>query len=116
MKMTEPLRKFILEHAEDDVTALLLSAALHKNINVKTAVEQITARRRIKNRLPMWHNESRLFYPSVLAAEQCSSERTAIYKQRLVKSDDILCDLTGGLGVDLYFFSQKVRQIGRAHV
>ena len=59
----------------------------------------------------MWHNESRLFYPSVLAAEQCSSERTAIYKQRLVKSDDILCDLTGGLGVDLYFFSQKVRHV-----
>ena len=109
--MTDTLQEFILEHAEDDVSKLLLSATQHKNIDIITAVEQITARRQIKDKLPSWYNDDRLYYPSKLAAEQCSSEKTAIYKQRLVKSEDILCDLTGGLGVDSYFFSQKVKNV-----
>ena len=111
MQMTETLQNFILGHAEDDVSQLLLNASRYKNINIKAAVEQIIARRQIKDKLPSWHNDSRLFYPSTLAAEQCSSEKTAKYKQRLVSSDDVLCDLTGGLGVDSYFFSQKVRHV-----
>ena len=44
-----------------------------------------------------------------LSAEQCSSEVTGLYKQRLISSGDCLCDLTGGLGVDTYFFAQKAR-------
>ena len=34
-----------------------------------------------------------------------------MYKQRLVSSSDTLCDLTGGLGIDSYFFSRKVSQL-----
>ena len=34
-----------------------------------------------------------------------------MYKQRLVDPQAHVCDLTGGLGIDSYFFSRKVRQV-----
>jgi len=111
MQITETFQTFVLEHAEDDTSRLLLNAAQHKGIDIKLAVEQILARRQIKTKLPSWYSNSRIFYPSTLAAEQCSSEQTASYKQRLIKPEDSLCDLTGGLGVDTYFFSQIVQHV-----
>ena len=111
MKITDTLRNFIREHAEDDLSALLLSASRYKDIDVKIAVGQIRARSQIKDKLPLWHSDERLFFPSTLAAEQCSSEITALYKQRFIKNNDCLCDLTGGLGVDTYFFSQMARSV-----
>ena len=111
MKITETLRKFISDHAGDDLSVLLLSASRYKDVDVKAAVEQIKARSRIKDKLLSWYKDDRLFFPSTLAAEQCSSEITALYKQRIIKSEDRLCDLTGGLGVDAYFFSQKAMYV-----
>ena len=111
MKMTEALRKFVHDHAGADLSELLLSASRYKDIDVKMAVGQMDARVRIKDKLPSWYNNDRLFFPSVMATEQCSSEITALYKQRLIQSSDCLCDLTGGLGVDAYFFSQKARRV-----
>lgn len=109
--MTETLRRFIREHAEDDLSELLLSASRYREVDMKMAVGQIKARMRIKDKLPSWYGNDRLFYPSILATEQCSSELTALYKQQLVQAKDILCDLTGGLGVDTYFFSRKVEAV-----
>jgi hypothetical protein len=43
-----------------------------------------------------------------IPAEQCSSELTARYKRRLV-AGDTLADLTGGMGVDLYYMSRGLR-------
>ena len=111
MEMTETLRKFIIDHSKDDLPELLLSASRYKDVDVKMAVGQIKARACIKDKLPSWYNDDRLFFPSVLAAEQCSSEITAMYKQRFVQSEDCLCDLTGGLGVDTYFFSRKAKSV-----
>ncbi|MDR0574096.1 MAG: SAM-dependent methyltransferase [Tannerella sp.] len=109
--MTDTLRKFIRDHAEDDLSELLLSAFRYKGVDVKAAVGQIKARNRIKDKIPSWYHDDRLFFPSILATEQCSSEITALYKRRFVRNDDRLCDLTGGLGVDAYFFSQKVKRV-----
>ena len=52
-----------------------------------------------------------MVFPAKIAAEQCSSEQTAAYKQRLVNEDWTMCDLTGGLGIDSYFFSRKVNHL-----
>lgn len=46
-------------------------------------------------------------FPAKIAAEQCSSEQTALYKQRLVEPQVHVCDLTGGLGIDSYFSPGK---------
>ena len=111
MKMNEVTRQFIRDHPEDDPAELLLHASRFQGVDMKTAIVQIVARRRIKYKLPSWHRDDRIIFPSTLSTEQCSSEITAFYKQRLVKSADWVCDLTGGLGVDSCFFARKVRRL-----
>lgn len=111
MEMTESLRKFIRDHLGDDPMELLLHASRYQGVEMETAITQIKARRQIKDKLPVWHRNDRLIFPSTLAAEQCSSEITAFYKQRLVQEGDWVCDLTGGLGVDCWSFAQKVRRV-----
>jgi precorrin-6B methylase 2 len=106
MKMMDEFWKFVREHAADDLSQLAFNAARYGDIDVRRAIVQIDARRRIRDKLPAWYAFDRIFYPSSLAAEQCSSELTALYKRRFVRADDILCDLTGGLGVDAFFFSR----------
>lgn len=107
----EELRQFIKEHAADDINRLLLGASRYPDIDVPFAVEQIRARKQIKEKLPSWYLNDNLIFPAKIAAEQCSSKLTAAYKQRLVSEDVHVCDLTGGLGIDSYFFSRKVKQV-----
>ncbi|MDR1223415.1 MAG: class I SAM-dependent methyltransferase [Tannerella sp.] len=111
MKITERLKAFIREHADDDVLQLVLNASRYKDVDVRFAAGQIEARRRIRGKLPSWYASDCVIYPSSLAAEQCSSEQTALYKQRLIEEGDSVCDLTGGLGVDAYFLSLKAKNL-----
>ena len=111
MKQTDEFQRFVKEHAGDDLTRLLLSASRYPSIDVPFAADQIAARRQIREKLPSWYANDALLFPSKISAEQCSSEQTASYKQRLVAESDTLCDLTGGLGIDSYYFSRKARQI-----
>ena len=109
--MTDATRKFIRDHAADDLSQLLLNASRYQDVDVREAVTQIKAQKQIKDKLPEWYRDDRLIFPSSLAVEQSSSVNTALYKQRLVREEDRLCDLTGGLGVDTFYLSKKVRHI-----
>ncbi|MDR1407490.1 MAG: SAM-dependent methyltransferase [Tannerella sp.] len=111
MQMTDIMRNFIREHLEDDVLKIVLDASRYEGVDVRFASGQIAVRRRIRDKLPSWYANDRLIFPSALAAEQCSSEQTASYKQRLIGSGDAVVDLTGGLGVDAYFLSRKARGV-----
>lgn len=109
--MTPALMAFIQAHLSDDPDRLLLSASRYPEIDMPFVVAQITARRQIKEKLPTWYQQEQLLFPAKIAAEQCSSEQTALYKQQLVTKEDTLCDLTGGLGIDSYYFSRRVKQV-----
>ena len=111
MKLSEEQKQFIREHAEDDLSRLLLSASKYSVQDVSFLIEQIAARKQIREKLPSWYENDDLLFPAKIAAEQCSSELTASYKQGLVDANDCLCDLTGGLGIDSYFFSRKVKKL-----
>lgn len=111
MKQNEQFRQFIREHASDDPMRLLLSASKYPDVDVPFAVEQLLARRQIKDKLPTWYQNDALVFPAKITAEQSSSEQTALYKQRLINAEDALCDLTGGLGIDSYYFSRKAKSV-----
>ena len=109
MNITIEVRDFINTHEDDDVDGLLLSAKRFTGIDIPFAVEQIEARRRLKNKLPEWYAARKeLIMGGRIPAEQCSSEATARYKRALVLGDT-LCDLTGGMGVDLYYMSRGLK-------
>lgn len=61
--------------------------------------QQLAQQRLVKDKLPSWQLVL-AYIPSSLALEQCSSQQAAEYKQRFVRPEDRLLDMTGGLGVD----------------
>lgn len=103
--------QFIRDHAAADPARLLLSASKYPGMDIPFLVDQIAARRQIREKLPSWYENGQLVFPAKIAAEQCSSEQTAAYKQSLVGEDWTVCDLTGGLGIDSYFLSRKAKHL-----
>ena len=110
-ELTSVQINFIKEHLADDLTRLLLSASKYPDLDIPFLADQIAARRQIKEKLPSWYANLSLIFPSRISAEQCSSEQTAGYKQSLVDGKHTMCDLTGGLGIDSYFFSRCVKHL-----
>lgn len=100
---------FIKEHLDDDIHTLLLKKNKNFPFDYIFAVEQIEIRKKIKQKLPNWYENFRLIFPTKLSYEQASSEITAQYKQRLLQGNSV-CDLTGGLGIDSFYFSQAAQQ------
>jgi 16S rRNA G966 N2-methylase RsmD len=87
--------------------SVLLKKPLFEGISQKELAEQLEAKKKCKDKLPSWFNTPNIYYPNKLNIEQTSSEETAQYKANLVDGKTLL-DLTGGLGVDTYFFSKKM--------
>ena len=111
MELTTSQIQFIKDHATDDLTRLLLSAAKYPGMDIPFLVDQIAVRRQIREKLPSWFENGQLVFPAKIAAEQCSSEQTAAYKQELIGESWTICDLTGGLGIDSYFLSRKAKHL-----
>ncbi len=70
---------------------------------------QLSLRSKLKQKLPDWAALP-CYIPSKLALEQCSSQDIARYKQRFVRPQDIVADLTAGLGVDYWALSSASEQ------
>lgn len=101
---------FVKQHLGEDAMRLRLKKHVATDFSLELAITQIEARsRRLEKKLPDWYAHERVVFPSLLSTEQCSSQDTAVYKQRLVKGHS-LCDLTGGLGIDTYFMAQCVTE------
>ena len=110
------LAEFVSLHLEDDTTRLILNKGKWPETDVEMAVNCIESRRKLRGKVQEWYDIPELVFPNRISAEQCSSSATAGYKARLAERiatmvyDDArwkIADLTGGLGVDSWFFAQK---------
>lgn len=110
MQPDERFFSFIKEHAEDNTSALLLSASKFEGIDVRLAASTIEGRRKMALKVPEWGERFDLIYPSSVNVEQCSSSYTAELKQRYFRNSNVF-DLTGGLGVDSYYISKVARSV-----
>ena len=107
-------REFIRRHADDDVKTLALKAWGTEGIDIHFALDQIAGRQTARQKLPAWAATEGIVYPPHISMEQCSSETTALYKQKLslnTSQQQSFVDLTGGFGVD---FSYVARNFGKA--
>ncbi len=112
----EKLLEFVSQHMTDDTTRLILDKGKWPDIDMETAVNCIESRRKLKGKVQAWHENPGLIFPLKLSAEQCSSSATGEYKSELAeriagKASWHIADLTGGLGVDSWFFSQKAEKV-----
>jgi 16S rRNA G966 N2-methylase RsmD len=96
--------QFIQENLHRDPVAIALEAAKYPDLDVPRLVGQIKARQKLKDKMPQWVANERVFFPPFLALEQSSSEETAHFKASLLHGK--VADLTGGMGLDSYAFAQ----------
>ena len=104
------IQVFINSNLNADVAKLALQKNKFLNADWTSILNQIAAKQKAKTKLPTWFTTSNIIYPSKISVEQTSSEKTAEYKSQLV-SGLALIDLTGGFGVDDYYFAKKVNQL-----
>lgn len=111
----EKIAAFVQEHLADDTAKLILSRSKWPEIDMDLAVACIESRRKLKNKVQDWYCRPELIFPARLSAEQCSSSATATYKARFaseIGSEGFrIADLTGGLGVDSWYFSKYASQV-----
>ena len=106
--MNDITRQFIRENLNADVPTLALKK-VPVGTDVSLALRQIAARQLLQKKVPQWADNEELLFPAHLSLEQCSSEAAARYKASLLQGHS-LADLTGGLGVDTYYLSQRFQQ------
>ncbi len=113
--LNNTIQDFINSHLKSDITQLLLKSIPFENITTKAVIEQIEAKKRCEKKLPTWFTTKNIYYPNKLNIAQTSSELTAAYKANLVSGNSLI-DLTGGFGVDAYFFSKKIENVTHCEI
>ena len=83
---------------------LMLQAKRYPGLPVAELVLQIQARQKAIQKLPTWAGNPDVIFPVTLSVEQSSSEKTAAFKAALLRGG-LAVDLTGGFGVDSYYFA-----------
>ena len=106
--MNTATRDFIEKHLKDDVRQLALQK-FPDDVDKMLVLNQIEARQLLSKKVLSWASNPDLLFPKHLSIEQCSSELTAKYKASIISDGDTFVDLTGGLGIDSYFLSEKFK-------
>lgn len=108
--LKEEIQEFIVQNSNADVAKLALQKNPFPNIIWSDILSQIAAKQKAKNKLDTWFNTKNILYPSKISIEQTSSEKTAQHKASLIKGKTLI-DLTGGFGVDDYYFAKNFEQV-----
>jgi 16S rRNA G966 N2-methylase RsmD len=110
----EPFSKeifdFIKANAFTDPYALSLQMKHFRPDLRKRIAKQIHSRQKLLQKVPEWLEYEGLILPGPVSIEQASSSKTALYKSELLQRG-VLMDLTGGLGVDTYYFSGRMEKV-----
>lgn len=102
---------YLREHETAVPTTIALRKSPFTNVSASELAQQLEGRQRCRKKLPLWHGTDRIYYPEKLSIEQASSQLTAAYKNQLVPEQCQAIDLTGGFGVDAYYFAQRAAQV-----
>lgn len=109
------IQEFINDNLNSDTTSILLKGTSFSSVETTEIVEQIQAKKRCENKLQTWFSTENIYYPKKLNIEQTSSEITAKYKSELISGETII-DLTGGFGVDCFYFSKQFKTVNHCEI
>ncbi|WP_297694239.1 class I SAM-dependent methyltransferase [uncultured Eudoraea sp.] len=104
------VQHYINNNLNTDILSVLLKRSKFDAISSKELAQQIEGKKKCSSKIPTWFRTAKIYYPPKINIEQSSSEKTASYKAGLVKGKSLL-DVTGGFGVDSYFFGQHIHQV-----
>jgi len=104
------IQQFIDASLQEDLTKLAFQKNPFPQVAWVEILNQIAAKQKAQSKLPTWFQTHNILYPSKVSIEQTSSEKTAAYKASLVSGINLI-DLSGGFGVDDYYFAQKMQEV-----
>jgi len=104
------VQQFIQDNLNADTSKLLFKGSPFDALSIQELVTQIVSKKKCLKKLPNWYTTKNIYYPPKIHIEQTSSEITAAYKSSLVSGNSII-DITGGFGVDCYYFSKKLKNV-----
>lgn len=109
------IQDFISQNTAASITQLALQKNPFPEVEWISILNQIEAKSKAKDKLPTWFSTEKIIYPSKISVEQTSSEKTAAYKASLISGKNLI-DLTGGFGVDDYYFSKKFKIVAHCEI
>ena len=115
MLLQKEVQKFIIDNEKSSLSKLAFQKNPFPSIDYKVLLNQIESRSKAKDKLPTWFQTENIIYPSKISVEQTSSEITAKYKSEII-SGETLIDLSGGFGVDDYYFATKIKQVTHCEI
>lgn len=104
------VQNYIDNHLNESVAKIALAKNPFPEIDFKELINQIVSKKKAQDKLPTWFACNNVIYPKKISIEQTSSEKTAQHKAQLV-SGTTLIDLTGGFGVDTYYFAKQFKEV-----
>lgn len=104
------IQHFINEHLSAGVQQLALKKNPFPELDYKSILNQIVSKAKAKNKLPTWFSTECILYPEKISIEQTSSEIAAQFKSEIVFGENLI-DLSGGFGVDDFYFAKKVKNV-----
>lgn len=105
--LTAEIREYLLEHEFVNSNDFALRKHPFKGVTTKELTQQLVGLQKSKKKLPTWYANKQILFPPKLNLEQTSSEKAAAYKASLVSGSKMI-DVTGGFGIDSYFFAQQI--------
>lgn len=116
LKLLDPnIQAFINSNVDANIAKLALQKNPFSEMDWIQVLNQIEAKTKSKGKLPSWFAAKNILFPSKISIEQTSSEKTASYKSEIVSGDNLI-DLTGGFGVDDFYFAQKIKNITHCEI
>ncbi|MEG0917436.1 MAG: class I SAM-dependent methyltransferase [Myroides sp.] len=104
------LKEFIKSNLKQEINTLALKKNPFPDYEWSWILNQIHAKQKAEKKLPTWFLNDDVIFPSTLSIEQTSSETLAKFKAALISGEKLI-DLTGGFGVDDYYFAKRFKKV-----
>ncbi len=108
--LKKEIQDFLSLNIDKDLKQLAFSIKDIGTVNKLEIITQLSSKKKCQSKLPSWFAQTNIYYPQKVNVEQTSSEQTAAYKASLIEGAKIV-DITGGFGVDCYYFSNTFAQV-----
>jgi len=113
--LAEAVQEFINANLNADINEIALAKSKFNGITAAELAGQLVSKKKAEKKLPTWFQTPDIYYPPALSIEQTSSEVTAQYKSKLAIGDSLI-DLTGGFGIDAYYFAKEIKYVTHCEI
>jgi hypothetical protein len=108
--LTIEIQAYIAEKSTEPIEKVAFQKNPFPALDKVFLMQQIVGKQKAQQKLPTWFETANILFPPKVSIEQTSSEITAEYKASLIENGS-LCDLSGGFGVDSFYFSKRCKQV-----